>query len=647
MKQSSHLLKKYFTFIIGFTLLGACLCSSVFAVEPVAKFDFTKGKKGWSQDKFRDSNIMNIVQEKDGIKFVPAASGSMVSTFFTVIPTPKIDGNKLNITYRYRTAKCKRFPKIALSHMRGCGNPCSRKSVPLIADNQWHNATVELDFSGHKAMPNMHLEMIFEGPMDKSEYLEVSGITVTPVPPPAVTFYTYPRSGNIAVGTSMPEKISVCWQIDEGTHKLSAVLCNAADQKVIKKISKTGRKGKTVKFDFNVADGSADASYLLKLQVDGKAAGEEAFKKFTPAPNSFLVVDGTPMYRGKPFFMIGLYHVSHGVINRFIRPENKAMGLPEPKLENWMAEIAKRHFNVVFNSWGGASAEYHKQAEANHLMVINEFASEKQMEELKGEPSLLGWYPFDELKPEKAKKASKRYKKIKKIDPQHVVCSAFEQGGNALGDKPLVDMAFEDYYRIGGPNSDISVRAPYYKSLDDKILKHDPATCLIVVPQLFAGQVYMYFAEPTFQQLRAEVYLGIANGAKGIAYYSMFSHEPVPKGMELNRKRKHWYLPESKLWNKIGGLNEEVLKQQGYILSGKPVGNFSIKGAGISSRAWLWNGNVYLIAVNGHGTKTVNAAFYYPYGWKPKERLFDTGKVPTGKTVAMKPYDVMILKFTK
>jgi hypothetical protein len=73
--------------------------------------------------------------------------------------------------------------------------------------------------------------------------------------------------------------------------------------------------------------------------------------------------------------------------------------------------------------------------------------------------------------------------------------------------------------------------------------------------------------------------------------------------MSGNTRRKHWFLPESKLWDKIGELNTELLALKDAILLGREDDSIFISTERVRCSVKKTTDKIYFIAVNPFATK--------------------------------------------
>ena len=623
--------------LIGLTILWGGM--NAIAVPPLYQTDFTitKADNSWKIIHFRGSASLSRVNSKDGVILKIQGDGSILDSFHTSFKPSKNVGEML-VKFRYRTANAVESWLVIASSGAGACVPAIKHKFTPVADNQWHEAELKYETKAF-AGKEITLEFVLEGSVKYGEYLQLAGIKVEPVPPPAVEYLVTPRSGLIFDGAGT-KILTVNWKINSGHHTLKTILMH--NGKAIQEKSNQATAGQTVIQNFDLAF-SSECSYLLRLENNDRQIAEFPIQKYPSAKDHFTIVDRTPYYKGKPFFAIGLFHSGDAELG-LVNKENRAFGIPELTRRQMFAELKQRNFNATHYGWDSGSIEYHRDADKFGMVVLNESRSNlKKVKSLVDCPNVMGWYSFDEPKDTDVKACADLYAEYKKIDPYRPVCIAFDQGGAGARRRPLADMAFLDPYPIRDKVSNVDAIIAFMEIARKNVTLDDPGTCEIAVPQLFTIDNSRFSCEPTFEQVRAEVYTSIIGGAKGIFYYALYTTEPLSRGMTLNPKRKYWYLPESPLWNQIGQLNAEVSQLQDFYLSGRTLSGFDLPGT--QCRAWELNNQVIFIAVNPDGNNSINARLIYPSLWKPTERLFNQNARPSGN-IKLFPYEVMIVKFT-
>jgi hypothetical protein len=194
---------------------------------------------------------------------------------------------------------------------------------------------------------------------------------------------------------------------------------------------------------------------------------------------------------------------------------------------------------------------------------------------------------------------------------------ALHDGAYGFEGLRFIDIACPDFYPIRDSTSDVTGTALYAMDCREVLFGSDPTTCVIAIPQLFAfGGPWGPGVEPTYRQVRAEVYAAIVGGAKGVWYYAYYTSGGMKAGMPLNPKRNHWFLPESNLWASIGELNSELQGFKEVILFGKPCSKVTVSSkSGVLFRAISLHDKTYLFVVNPASEARSNLRVRMPAAW--------------------------------
>ncbi|MBN2456173.1 MAG: hypothetical protein JXB29_06535 [Sedimentisphaerales bacterium] len=391
--------------------------------------------------------------------------------------------------------------------------------------------------------------------------------------------------------------------------------------------------------------------HIMAKNVLGKKLGSWEITKYPYKKNSVLIRNGVPYYKGEPFLMLGLYHTSDPVID-IINTDNKK-GVSSDRLtrDEMLKSVKERGFNTVHYSWYAGNKEFYQAAAEYGLMVVPESRKELgNVAKLADQPNVFSWYALDE--PDKSMKltCTTLYDVYKQTEPYHPVMTAFSSRDPAaeFGNSRMVDIAVPDPYFIKGPDSDLSKITDRVESCK-KMLNYDPTTCVFIAPQLFTTTEGWNGFEPTYDQVRSQVYTAIIAGARGVFYYSYYTHEPLTEGMPKNPKRKYWFLPESNLWNSIANLNSELMSLKNAILLGKVCKGLEIKSdTKALAKALMLNDNVYLFAVNPTNEPQKDILFNCPAEWvKPAKLISDEMLEPgaDGYRFSLKGYGVAVYRF--
>jgi hypothetical protein len=581
-----------------------------------------RGDASWSLSKFQDEQK---TKTNDGCARLSIhGQGYIVDSFYVTLPTIPRGQKRVEVTFRYK-ASCGLPIFISISKNYGCMDPFIREEKTLIADGQWHQASIVLDLTWMPLSTRV-LEFLVDNVglnnAKNDDFVLIDDVQLSAyVPAKPKTPMAYWRSpGSKMLIDKTPSQTIILDLINpvSGACSFDIKIQSVETGKIVSqnKESVTADE-KTIQIDtkeFPVG------TYTVSVTSAGAKINSWQFKKYPYRDNSVLIHDGVPYMNGKPFLVLGLYHSSDAVIEIVngrsykVHPAAVMSGLYDAsaskyleKSDGWtraklFKDLSDRGFNTVFYSWGVAPKSYFKDADQYGLKVVCESQSLfDQIDKVKDQPNILGWYGLDEATPHMAAHCADIYKQYKEHDPYHPVMAAFCFGGAGYGNYRMVDMVMPDPYPFRSATTDFGLKVKFHMDTDqESLLRGDPTNCIVYVPQLFTMDAIMGGYAPSYDQIRAEVYTAIHYGAKGIFYYALFTHEPLSKGMPMNPDRKYWFLPEHPLWNEIGKLNHELMAIKDVILLGKVDPTIVIK----SSDAVLGHGLIlpekqqYILLVN-------------------------------------------------
>jgi hypothetical protein len=552
-------------------LAAALLSSTVSGQQTLLSVDFNQDSLSqWRSAHHRGEASLKACrsdQDAGAVKLSVIGKGSICDSWFTGISgISDVEGVKVKFGYKLNHPQ---MVGVAISGGPGGGMPCLRTTPSLIADGKWHESEFELNLRGFGQDRGV-FEFILDGDAQAGTSLLLKDILIKTVPPERLSANWLSPGSKCLFENAAGQKIAVeLFSAEDQGAEFHVTVRRASDGYVFQS-SHCPAKGKTkISFDCSTFPQGA---YEVVVELAGKTIGKWKFRKLPAKGNSVIVQNGIPYRNGEPFLVIGLYHVSQNVLDRINRENEGGGTVGRLQLSAVLKEIAERGFNVVTSPWGIPSPEYFQLTARHGLMVLSGGGMDQQylddVARLKQEPNLFGWYGLDEPPADKALELAGFYERLKAVDPYHPVVTAFCSGGLGYGDTRFVDIAMPDPYPVKSATPEVaSLERVFIHGCRDVLLRSDPASCVIFIPQLFTNDGWGGFA-PTYGQVRAETYASFIFGAKGIFYYAYYSHEPLSNGMELNPKCKAWVLPESTLWNQIGALNKELMGLKDFILLG-------------------------------------------------------------------------------
>ncbi len=139
----------------------------------------------------------------------------------------------------------------------------------------------------------------------------------------------------------------------------------------------------------------------------------------------------------------------------------------------------------------------------------------EEVEAFRDHPALLSYYLADEpelgwAKPEDCEEA---YRRLKELDPCHPVTQVFCQSPAAARYRDSYDIVMTDPYPI--PNSSVLQVTDFCRGIQEDLGR---SRILWLVPQAFGGGEW-WSREPSTQEERAMVYLGLLEGGTGVQYF--------------------------------------------------------------------------------------------------------------------------------
>jgi hypothetical protein len=479
--------------------------------------------------------------------------------------------------------------------------------VSLVADDQWHPVELAYDLTGLNP-ESMVFEFLLEGNVSPG-YVLVDDVRLILEPEAAFEVRLHsPGSQQVFDGVE-DQAVRLELTSREKLERFRVALAQLGDA-----ASVVERQVEVMGTERLVLDlsGHPVGEYTLTATAEGHdQQWSWPVTKHPLKENAVLIHDGLPYVNGKPFLLLGLYHSSDRVMEIINQENAQGMGPGQLSREEVFASLRERGFNAVHASWSIGTREYYQAAAEQGLMVITGGGPTDPTAlpaAVRDYPNLFAWYAIDEPKASLAPELNAIYRRYKEYDPYHPVITAFDGGGAGFGDYRVVDIASPDPYPIVDAESSTRVSAQNVHNCSESLNRGDPTTCVIYIPQLFTANGSRWQGvEPTYDQLRSEVYGAITAGAKGVFYFAYYTHEPLHRGMARNPKRKHWFLPESNLWDSVGRLNAELHELSNVILLGEacpqitPAGESRalFRAAGLGERCYLLLVNPEPIELSG------------------------------------------------
>ena len=363
-----------------------------------------------------------------------------------------------------------------------------------------------------------------------------------------------------------------------------------------------------------VSDGAARAT----LPVASLAAGRQdvqavarsggrvlgfascAFTRVAALPDRAVWIDrhGRTIVRGEPFFPLGMYWsgVSSNKVETYAQgPFNCLMPYNAPNSKDLLDLCHAKGLKVIYSvkdvfsgtRWAPKGIE----TEADEVRYISD-----RVARFKNHPAVLAWYLNDELPLSMLDRLTARRDLLEKLDPGHpgwVVLYQYTQIRDYL---PTFDVIGTDPYPI--PTKPAATATHWTRLTRDGTLGCKP---LWQVPQAFNWAAYKKTPEekakhraPTEAELRSMCWQCIANGSNGLVLYSFFDLEKEPNGETFASR-----------WAECRRVGAEIRAQIPVLLSVEGAGRGLVgpfADETVSVRAWLKDGDTYVLVVNGGDT---------------------------------------------
>ncbi len=392
------------------------------------------------------------------------------------------------------------------------------------------------------------------------------------------------------------KKLLVDGMVNYGGSEKLIVECRGVDVsgKTVSTAKARVTAGKSFRMDMNLRRlPVGNYQFTFKLMADGREAASQVVPIIVapPATTEVTFDDKRVCYvNGKPFFPIGIYHVSSSAIER-INVKSRAAGLPEIDLFESIKQLRDMGFNTIHNTWVMPDEDYLAYTEKLGMWVIPEVAAPtaEQVAMANRHTNVLMWYGSDEPSGETLNVIKRARAQTALLDPHRPVSAAV---CNPDLFKPALegfDFVMLDPYIIR--YRPLTVIADWMKAAMDAG-KGNKA--LWLVPQAFTIDSPSW-KEPTPEEVRCQAYIGLVHGATGFVWYAFWSPENWagnPKG------RNCWLLSDSKLWDSFPKLNAEVSALAPIILTGRNMGPVKSSSSDVHTCLWKYKGKSYLLAVN-------------------------------------------------
>ncbi|MGN0847961.1 MAG: hypothetical protein ACI4RA_11360 [Kiritimatiellia bacterium] len=339
------------------------------------------------------------------------------------------------------------------------------------------------------------------------------------------------------------------------------------------------------------------------------ATAERAFTRVErlPARAAWIDAHGRTILHGQPFFPLGMYWsgITSNKVDLYAQgPFNCLMPYNSPSGRELMDYCHAKGLKVIYSVKdvysGTRWAPNGIATEADEVRYITD-----RVTRFKDHPALLAWYLNDELPLTMRDRLAARRDLMEKLDPGHPGWAVLYQYTQIRGYLPTFDVIGTDPYPI--PGKPALMASVWTRSTQKGTMGCKP---LWQVPQAFNWAAYRKtpeerakFRAPTEAELRSMCWQCIANGANGLVLYSFFDLEKRPNDEPFERR-----------WAECCRVGAEIRAQFPVLLSVEGASRPLIRSVEmsrppanpddavpVSARAWMKDGKVYVLVVNGGG----------------------------------------------
>lgn len=468
----------------------------------------------------------------------------------------------------------------------------------------WHNditvgksgtGKVSVDYQFDTSQPHL-LQLVVKDTKNPNQVAAYSD-TFTPIPAPDLSVQIIQPAFRTTIQSKDPQKklqaeCIVGRKLNRGINLVCYI--KGENGKEVFSKRQSGNTHKTLKVETDLSKLPV-GKYQLVFDLTDRS-GTIASKAFplvvAPPATTEVTFDSnkTCYVNGKPFFPIGIYHVSPAAIGS-INQASRKIGLPEVDLYQMMKEVKARGFNLVHHTWGMPTDEYLKEAADDGLWVLPEVAAPtaEQVATANKYGNVLMWYGADEPAGERLVWIRNALAQTSKLDPNRPVSAA---------------VCFPDLFKPALEGFDFVMMDPYFVGMNmfyeiaDWIKKGHEASngtkAVWLVPQAFTiGSTS--WVEPTPEDLRCQAYIGLVHGVKGFIWYAFWTSEFWPGN---SKGRNLWFLPDTILWDYFPKLNAEISDMAPVYLTGKSAGPVVCSSKDVHTNLWKLNGKTIVVAVN-------------------------------------------------
>lgn len=558
---------------------------------------------------------------------------------------------------------------VALSGGPGCALPCARGWHRPPRNGRWHDVEVRLSGRGLQRDGTV-LELCFNNGYEAGDRIRLADLRLAFEPaPPLAVMCTDPPSGVVFTdlrSRTLTGAVRVTKPYEGWPVRVSLYEGEATDKALAVRDLTAAYPRTSWQFDLAPRPTGRYLVTATLLNRDGATTGEATVTAWflDPSPTTARVVDGRVLLGPDPVVLLGTYHVADWAMDA-VNAESRRIGAPLLTRPTMLDGVAKQGFGTFLYTNGIPPEDFLADCDRRGLRPLAAMAGVgrewggapiiEQVPRVADDPRILGWGGCDEPGIQNMPKAVQVYRDLKSVSPRKLVVTSFNHPSPLLaleGETPPADLILMDIYTISRPDADLSRVGEAVRQAVGYARAH-PGLAVGVAPQAF---IYVGGPEPTPQQLRAQLYLGLVNGARAFFPYAYhedwgkpFADVPgQPDGMSMNPKRQRWWLPDSRMWLAIPGLFAEIRALKPAVLADEaeqPVVATHPTPVQLSTRTAA--GNSYLIAVNPLAAPTT-VTLRFPAAPVALSPLFGTPRAEAdGVEVVLSfgPYGVNVFRF--
>lgn len=313
--------------------------------------------------------------------------------------------------------------------------------------------------------------------------------------------------------------------------------------------------------------------YLLKLTFGPNSGALKLFAYELRKPAN-LTDTGTLLVGGKPFFPIGIYHVSQSQYQLLAEHGFNAVQGGNPTALDDFGKLLDEGLrtgimiDVPFYTGGKVAGNL-----PNSLEKIAAF---------KDHPAVLNWKIIDEpdLRPDVIDEVAGAYRAMRAADDAHPVLLTIASPPHFPYWVNFCDMLQVDPYPL--PRNPLTQVSDTVRAAKTVLRPWQHLTAVLQCGWVMDRDKPAN--QPTYEQALCMVHLALINGARGIFWYSM--HDPG------------WDLSKTPLWERIKELNSETARLGELVITGEPLPPVTVDNNDIQAAAWELDGRTQVLVTN-------------------------------------------------